>query len=73
MSLHQKQYEEPEAIEVDPRTLHAHIQVLRESLLEMVEKGEGCVTGSTSCAPDCCRYGHAQKVLRDTAMLYFPS
>ena len=73
MSLHQKQYPEPEAIEVDPRTLHAHIQVLRASLTEMVEKGEGCVTGKEACDPDCCRYGHAQQVLRDTAKLYFPA
>ena len=73
MSLQQKQYNEPPAIEVDPRTLHAHIQALRASLTEMVEKGEGCITGKDACDPDCCRYGHAQQVLRDTVKLYFPS
>ncbi len=72
MSLHQKAYREPEAIVVDPRTLHAHIQALRASLTEMVEKGEGCLTGKLHCEPGCCRYGDAQKVLRDTANLYFP-
>jgi len=72
MSLHQKAYREPEAIVVDPRTLHAHIQALRASLTEMVEKGEGCLTQS-DCGPGCCRYGDAKQVLRDTANLYFPS
>lgn len=73
MSLQQKAYREPDAIVVDPKTLHAHIQALRASLTEMVEKGEGCITSNYECSPDCCRYGVAQKVLRDTANLYFPS
>ena len=71
MSLHQKQYPEPPSIELDVARLRRYVEMLRESLTEMVEKGEGCVTERNDCEPDCCRYGHARQVLRETANLYF--
>ena len=71
MSLHQKGYREPEPLELDVTRLRRYVSKLRESLQEMVEKGEGCVTLKKACDPDCCRYGLAQQVLRDTEGLYF--
>jgi hypothetical protein len=73
MSLQQKQYPEPPPIELDVARLRRYILSLRESLTEMVVKGEGCITGREDCEPECCRYGHARQVLKDTENLYFPS
>lgn len=73
MSLQQKQYPEPPPLELDVARLRRYIEMLRASLTEMVEKGEGCVTERNDCEPDCCRYGHARKVLKDTENLYFPT
>jgi hypothetical protein len=36
---------------------------LYEALEEMVEKGEGCVTGREDCGPECCRYGRSRAAL----------
>jgi hypothetical protein len=72
MSLLQKQYPEPPPIELDVTRLRRYVIELRESLTEMVEKGEGCITLKESCDPGCCRYGRAQQVLRNTKNLYFP-
>lgn len=72
MSLHQKQYPEPPPIELDVARLRRYVLALRTSLTEMVEKGEGCVTGKADCDPGCCRYGRARKTLADTQELYFP-
>ena len=72
MSLHQKQYREPEPLELDVTRLRRYVRVLRESLTVLVEKGEGCITGKDNCEPGCCKYGHARKVLRDTENIYFP-
>ena len=33
------------------------------ALTEMVEMGEGCVTGSNCRDPECCRYGRARAAL----------
>lgn len=71
MSLHQKQYSEPPAIELDVARLRRYVTQLRAALTEMVEKGEGCVTESVDCSPLCCRYGRARKILADTQELYF--
>lgn len=72
MSLLQKQYPEPPPIELDVARLRRYVEMLRESLTEMVEKGEGCITGKNDCEPACCRYGEARQVLMETANLYFP-
>lgn len=47
--------------------LETAVKVLRLSLIEMVEKGEGCLSERDDCEPDCCRYGNARAVLRGTA------
>jgi hypothetical protein len=73
MSLHKKQYSEPESLELDVARLRRYVTSLREALTEMVDKGEGCITMKDSCEPDCCRYGRSRKVLRDTENLYFPA
>jgi len=70
MSLQQKQYPEPPPIELDVARLRRYVLSLRESLTEMVEKGEGCITERDDCDPDCCRYGRARQVLKDTEKLY---
>lgn len=72
MSLLQKQYPEPPQLELDVARLRRYVTQLRESLTEMVEKGEGCITERDDCEPDCCRYGRARQVLKDTENLYFP-
>jgi hypothetical protein len=36
---------------------------LYAALEEMVEKGEGCVTGRDDCGPECCRCGRARAAL----------
>jgi len=72
MSLHQKQYPEPEAIELDVSRLRRYVEVLRTSLTEMVDKGEGCAACGTQGAPNCgCRYERARSALNATTNLYF--
>jgi hypothetical protein len=44
----------------------ATLERLLVSLKEMVDKGEGCVTGDDNCGPECCRYGRARAVIKGT-------
>jgi hypothetical protein len=67
MSLHAKQYREPEAVETEYDQQRHAIDSLRVSLREMVEKGEGCAACGTEGAAGCgCRYERAREVLRAT-------
>jgi hypothetical protein len=72
MSLQQKQYREPDVLELETDRFQRYISQLRESLQEMVDKGEGCAAcgneGRTGCG---CRYERARLVLSDPENLYF--
>ena len=62
MSLHQKQYPEPEAIEVDPAKLHKYVQLLRSAVEKLVPYTE-------LSNPD---RRFAESALETTQRLYYP-
>jgi hypothetical protein len=58
-------------IESNHQVFTATLERLLVSLKEMVDKGEGCVTGDDNCGPECCRYGRARAVIKGTEAAWF--
>ena len=69
MSLQQKQYNEPPAIEVDPAKLHAHIKQLRHVLQVTINSYKA---NSKKGYPSELMQKMAADVLKATEGLYFP-
>jgi hypothetical protein len=70
MSLHQKQYSEPEAIEVDSAVLHRHIQQLRDALIVMRQQ---YMLNASSDLVGRSTLGLVDRALEATKRLYFPT
>jgi hypothetical protein len=53
-------------LRAETERLLRRVAALTDALREMVEWGEGCVTGRNCTDPECCRYGRARHVLAST-------